>query len=254
MKLGLKLYSTDIELIPDILRLKKKGFFDYVELYIVPGSYKKTINVWKKFNVPFVMHAPHSYHGINLARSDKWETNLKNFNETRMFADALNSDIIIVHGGNNGVIDETIHQIKLLNEKRIIIENKPKLGLDNEVCVGWSPFEFHQFADTGVLYGVALDFGHAVCAANSSGLDTPDIIREFMVFNPKVFHISDGNHDSLSDIHLNFGKGDFNIREFLSVVPYNSCLTIETPRVQSRYLNDFIDDVYYLRKIFCQKA
>lgn len=255
LKIGLKLHSTNIELIPDALTLKKEGFFDYVELYIIPGSYEKTINHWEGLHVPFVIHAPHSYHGINLAQSGKWETNLKNFNEARLFADDLYSSIIILHSGNNGFIDETIRQIKLLNESRIILENKPKIGINDEMCIGWSPFEFHRFADAGVLYdGMALDFGHAVYAARSLGVDAIEIVNEFMTFNPKIFHLSDGNSFSEKDIHLNFGAGDFRIKEFLSVIPDNGFLTIETPCIQSRYLNNFIDDVSFLRNISCQKT
>lgn len=247
LKIGLKLHSTNIELIPDTLKLKK-GFFDYVELYIIPGSYEKTINHWEGLHVPFVIHAPHSYHGINLAQSDKWETNLKNFNEARLFADDLYSSIIILHAGNNGFIDETIRQIKLLNENRIILENKPKIGLNDEMCIGWSPFEFHRFADAGVLYGMALDFGHAVYAARSLGVDAVEIVNEFMAFSPKVFHLSDGDSSSEKDVHLNFGTGDFRIKEFLSVIPDNGLLTIETPR-NAGGLEDFVQDVNFLQKL-----
>jgi len=254
LKIGLKLYSPDTDLIPDSARLLKKAFLDYIELYIIPGSFENTIAKWKGFECPYVIHAPHSIHGINLARADMRETNQMHFNQAREFADSLGADIIIIHGGNNGSFDETIRQIAFLNDSRSALENKPRVGINNERCAGWSPEEFHRASEAGVLHGTVLDFGHAVCAANSSGIDATDIIRGFLAFNPKVFHVSDGNHDSERDIHLNFGKGDFNIREFLSVVPDDGLLTVETPRVQSRYLNDFIDDVSFLRNISCQKT
>src|SRR3989304_365347 len=102
MKIGLKLFSTDVALISDARELKAKGFFDFVELYVIPGSHGNTIENWKSLDVPYVIHAPHSYHGINFAQADKWETNSKNIYEAQRFADSLCSDIIIVHGGNNG--------------------------------------------------------------------------------------------------------------------------------------------------------
>ena len=45
-RIGLKLYSTDVALIQDAVRFKE-GLFNFVELYIVPGSYVKTISAWK---------------------------------------------------------------------------------------------------------------------------------------------------------------------------------------------------------------
>lgn len=253
-KIGFKLYSTDTALIPDAAKLLKEAFFDYIELYIIPGSFENTITKWKGFECPYVIHAPHSFHGINLAKAEMRENNQMHFSEAQIFADSLGADIIIIHGGNNGSFDETIRQIAFLNDSRTTLENKPKVGFNNERCVGWSPEEFHRASESGVLQGTVLDFGHAVCAANSSDIDPNFIIGEFMAFKPKVFHISDGKHDSESDVHLNFGKGNFNIKEFLSIVPDDGLLTIETPRAQSRYLNDFIDDVFFLRNIFCQKT
>jgi len=120
--IGLKLHSINVALIPDALRLKKNGVFDYIELYIIPYSYKKTIDVWKGLDIPYVIHAPHSFHGVNLAQADKWETNLQRFNEARQFANDLGSDIIIVHGGNNGSFEETVRQIRLFNENESFLK------------------------------------------------------------------------------------------------------------------------------------
>ncbi|MBU4184703.1 MAG: sugar phosphate isomerase/epimerase [Proteobacteria bacterium] len=249
MKIGLKLYSTNVALIPDALRLKKEGFFDYIELYIVPGTYEETIDAWKDLGVPYVIHAPHSFHGVNLAQADKWETNLQRFNEARQFADDFGSDIIIVHGGNNGTFNETIRQISLLNEKRIVLENKPQKGLYGEICVGWSPEEFHTASHAGVLSGTALDFVHANCASNSMGVEVMKLVSEFMIFKPKIFHLSDGERVSEKDTHFNFGKGNLNLHQFVSVIPEGGLLTIETPRDQSRGFRDFIHDVRYLYNI-----
>jgi len=248
-KIGLKLHSINIALIPDALRLKKEGFFRYIELYIIPSTYEESIDAWKDLDVLYVIHAPHSFHGVNLAQADKWETNLKHFNEARQFADDLGSDIIIVHGGNNGTFDETIRQISLFNEPRIALENKPKIGVLDEVCVGWSSNEFHRAAEAGVLSGTVLDFVHAACAANSAEIDKMKIIKEFTAFHPKVFHLSDGDASSEKDVHLNLGKGSLNLADFVSVISKGGLVTIETPRDPSRGLEDFISDVHFLRNI-----
>src|SRR3972149_7600029 len=250
MKIGLKLYSTYIALIPDARELKVKECFDFVELYIIPGSYENTIEHWKGLDVLYVIHAPHSYHGINFAQADQLETNLKNIGETQLFADTLGVDIIIIHGGNNGSFDETLRQISMLDDSRIVLENKPKRGLSYEVCVGCTPSEFQYGIEREVLNGMALDFGHASCAARSLGINAMDIIRGFMKFKPKIFHLSDGDALSERDIHLNLGKGDLNLTEFVSIIPEDSLLTIETPRNPLNRLDDFMKDILFLRSIF----
>ncbi len=251
---GLKLYSTNVDLIPDARKLREQGVYDFVELYIMPDSYKSTVENWKNFNIPFIIHASHSFQGTNLAQAESWEINLKNFNEARIFADRLGSAMIILHGGNNGSIDETIRQLRLLDDSRIAIENKPKIGINNETCVGWSPSEFHQMADAGVLHGTALDFVHACCAAKSSGADAMELVREFMAFNPKVFHLSDGDALSEKDVHINMGKGNLDIAGFLCVFPEGALVTIETPRDPSKGLGDFVKDVIFLRDILAENA
>jgi deoxyribonuclease IV len=252
LKIGLKLYSTNTELIPEAIPLIDI-YFNFIELYIIPGSFKKTIDAWKKIDVPYVIHAPHSFHGVNLAQAEKWETNLLSFNETRLFADSLNSNIIIAHGGNKGSFDETIRQIKSIGDKRIILENKPKLGLNNEICVGWSPAEFRKIFNEHIINGIALDFGHASCAAVSSAVDVMKIVKELMFFNPQIFHLTDSDRLSERDKHYNLGKGNLNLLQFIQIVPVYGLLTIETPREVSKGLSDFIDDVKYLKKLLAAK-
>jgi deoxyribonuclease IV len=247
-KIGLKFYSTNTDSIPEALLLKDK-YFNYVELYIIPGSYDETISAWKEFDVPYVIHAPHFFQGVNLAQMEKRETNLVSYNETRRFADDLNADIIIAHGGNRGSLDETIRQIRSIGDKRIVLENKPKLGLNDEICVGWSPSEFRKIFDEHIINGIALDYGHASCAARSLDVDVMDIVRELMLFNPKIFHLSDNDSLSAQDKHFNLGKGNLNLLQFIHVVPVNGLLTIETPRDSSKGLTDFLDDVKYLKKL-----
>lgn len=251
-RIGLKLYSTNIDQIREAAALKNK-YFNFVELYIVPDSYEETIGSWKRFDVQYVIHAPHFFHGVNLAQIEKRATNLAAYAETRRFADDLHSEIIIAHGGNNGSFDETIRQIRSIDDKRIILENKPRLGLNNEICVGSSPAEFGKIFAERIINGIALDFGHACCAARSMKVDVIDLIREFMRFNPKIYHLSDSDSSSEQDKHFNFGKGNLNLLQFISSVPVDGLITIEAPREQSSGFNDFIDDVKYLKRLLSIK-
>ncbi|MEK7847227.1 MAG: hypothetical protein AAB257_09735 [Nitrospinota bacterium] len=246
-KLGLKLYSIDIPLASEVQRLKAGGFFDFIELYAVPGSYSHTIETWENLNVPFVIHAPHSYDGMNLAQAERRLENSQHFKESQQFADRLGSDTIIIHGGNNGLLQETIYNLCLFNDHRICLENKPKIGINNELCVGFTPSEFREVALSGALHGTALDFGHAIYAANSIGIERNKILKDFLQFNPRIYHLADGDLLSEKDVHLNLGKGSFNLTELLDKIPNNSLVTIETPRNPAKGLCDFLDDVAFIK-------
>lgn len=248
-RVGLKLYTTNIDLITEGIHLQNK-YFNYIELYVIPGSYDKTINSWKKFDVPFVIHAPHSFHGVNLARLEFRAANLLHMQEVQRFADQLNAAIIIVHGGNNGDLNETIEQLRIINDARVVVENKPKIGTLDELCVGWSPLEFYQFRQAGVLNGIALDFTHAVCAARTTETDESELIRSLMAFEPKIFHISDIDSLSHKDKHLNLGKGSLNLRHFFSFIPDGRLVTVETPRNTTDNLSEFVSDIKYLRHLY----
>ena len=72
-KLGLKLWSTNTEsYLREAQRLYSLGIYDYIELYVVPNTLD-TLENWKKLNIPYVLHAPHFAHGVNLANSEKFE-------------------------------------------------------------------------------------------------------------------------------------------------------------------------------------
>jgi len=244
-KTGLKLYTTDTPLIPEIQALDR-SHFHFIELYVVPGSFGNAFHDWKGLDVPYVIHAPHTAHGVNLARTDYFQANTGPLAETSKFADGLGSNVIIVHGGNTGSIEETIRQLRVWGDPRIAIENKPRLGRKNNACIGWSRDEIQHIRDAGVAPEFVLDFCHADCAARSVQADTMEFLEEFMKLNPVLFHLADRNVESAMDEHLNFGKGNFNIAHITKRIPFNALVTLETPRDPARRLQDFIDDVAYL--------
>ncbi len=248
MKIGLKVFSIDKKIIPEIEKAKE-GKFDYIELYVVPCSFSKTISKWKTLDFPFIIHAPHSGHGVNFAIKELQESNEKKFKEAQKFADALNSGIIIVHGGNNGSFAETLRQLYLLKEKRIVLENKPKIGVCGEVCVGCSVEEFKKAFSSGIIKGMVLDLAHAYCAANSLGVKPIELIKKFLQFNPVIFHLSDTETNSQTDMHLNLGKGGLNIRQILSFIPENAFVTLETSRDEKKGLDDFYADTRFLKRL-----
>ena len=169
-KLGLKLWSVNTDnYYNQALELFEKGLYDYIELYVVPNTSER-LKKWKELKIPYIIHCPHFAHGFNLAKKEKEKSNLQIFDEVKQFADALNAKYIVVHGGIDGNVLETARQFALLKEERALIENKPYEAIPNRMggkfCRGYSPEEIEIIKDTAKC-GFCLDFGHAVCSANS---------------------------------------------------------------------------------------
>ncbi|MGL1930803.1 MAG: sugar phosphate isomerase/epimerase [Desulfotalea sp.] len=250
VNIGLKLFSSNVNLINEATKLFHENLFQYIELYILPGTLQETLNKWKDVPIPFVVHAPHSDHGMNLSLRKFESGNLKLLRESQQFADVLQADIIIFHGGHSGTITETLRQVTNLKDSRFCMENKPPLGLSNQRCVGWHPDEFYQVVKCEDIGGIVLDFGHASCTAVSLQHDSYRVVQDFLKYKPRVFHLSDGLGDSEQDSHLNLGLGNLDIDSFLSVLPTGAMLTLETPRSNLEVLDEFVLDAQYVLRFF----
>lgn len=252
--IGLKLHSTNIALIPDALRLKKEKFFDYIELFVVPGSKKNSLEQWKEKKLSYILHAPHSYSGLNLSLGSCESENRLLIEEVDYFRIALKPAKIIFHPGIQGSTHETIRQILLFKRDYpelfdlAIIENKPKIGLKTEVCVGSSPEEIEKImAETGI--GFCLDIGHAIYYSAWAGLKYEEVIDKFLKNSPSIYHLSDGDVNSQTDLHLNFGEGNFELAWILQKIPTGAYITIETNRNMAMNLKDYKRDVIYLKRL-----
>ena len=249
MRLGLKLWSVNTDgYLREAVKLYAKKVFDYLEIYFVPGSESTSIE-WKATGIPCIVHAPHSRHGVNLAAADREAYNREMFAAVRKFADMLSAPDIIVHGGVLGSITEIVRQLKLVDDRRILIENKPYLPIDhsNIKLAGSTPEEIAEII-AGTDCGFCLDIGHMVASANAHAADLHDYFKAFLAFNPKMFHLSDLQADSDIDQHLHFGCGSLPIREVLSQLPPDAVISIETARDSKDNLADFERDVEWLRK------
>ena len=242
-KLGLKLWSINTDYYyEEAQRLFSKGVFDYIELYVVPNTLA-TLSKWKELQIPFIIHAPHFAHGFNLAKKEKEESNLAIYREVKQFADELNAQYIIFHGGLDGNIEETARQLTSLNEPRALIENKPYVALktcmDGEFCRGYNLEEIQHVIDTAKC-GFCLDFGHAICAANSLKKEVYNYCREFLQFKPNMYHLTDLNDiTSPYDSHLHLGEGQLNFASIFDMIPDGSYVTFETIKDSKENLNDF---------------
>ena len=249
IRVGLKLWSVNTDLIAHAEGLYRCGYFQYIELYSVPGTYDKVIDQWKKCPAPYVIHCAHSSHGFNLAKKDMRLKNQGILREAQRFADALKADAIILHGGNEGDIHEAIAQIKDFWDERMLIENKPKFGTNGRVCIGWNVREIQKIRESAEVSGMVLDFAHAVCAANAAGQAPDEFIDGFFSLKPSMFHLSDGDRHSLTDKHRNFGHGNFEVKKWILKIPAGSRLALETPMGSGPGLDYFKNDVAYLNDL-----
>ena len=248
-KFGLKLWSKNINYSEEAKNLLDEGVCGYIELYIVPHSFKDTIKLWKKIKRPYIIHSPNPPDGINLSDASALKKNVAYIDECNKFAYELNSDDIIIHPGYNGKIEDTIDQINKLNNKRLAIENNPYLAIDGEsICNGNTPEEIKTIIDKcGTKF--CLDIAHAICASNSHKTDPIKYVDRFLKLSPSMFHLSDGNFKGEMDDHLHFGKGSYPLEQIIKLLPDNSRITIETPK-SNHDLSGFIADIQYIKKLF----
>lgn len=252
MKLGLKLWSINTEFyFEEAKKLFEEGWFDYIELYVVPKTLD-TISKWKESDIPFTLHAPHFMHGVNLAKKENETTNLEIFEEVKIFADELNTQYIVVHGGIDGSVEETTRQLKSFNEPKILIENKPYKALPNKMdgkfCRGATIEEIeYLIKETG--YGFCLDIGHSICSANSLNKEPYEYLRKFNTLKPICYHLSDNFVDSQFDKHLHFGEGNYDFKKIFGIIDTDKNIAIETNKNSNENLIDFVEDVKWLKNL-----
>jgi endonuclease IV len=251
MNIGLKIGTKDKRFTQDIKLFYDSDYFQYIELFVVPESFNDTINYWKQFDVPFIIHAPHSMAGMNLSLAKYRKTNGKKLQETFQFANTLHAEHIIFHSGVNGTIEETINQLRPFVDVRCLIENKPVKGLNNERCIG-SGFDELSCIIKELKAGFCLDFGHAICAARSLKQDPLQYIRELLCLDPIMYHLTDGDYQSEYDSHLHYGTGSFPIKDILKLISDDVKITNEAKHNSNIDLDDFKTDIFYVKRILAE--
>ena len=245
-QIGLKLWSTNTDYyLHEAERLYAEGVFSYIELYVVPGTLE-WLSAWKKLNIPFIIHNAHFMQHFNLADRQCAASNRKIYEETRRFADALDAPWIIFHGGTNGTIQETARQLASFREPRALIENKPCRALPNRIggnfCRGYDITELKTVMNASGC-GFCLDFGHAVCAANSLHREPYSYIEELMTLNPVMYHLTDvDDMTSEYDSHPHLGQGELSLGRIFSLISGKAVITVETQKNSRESLNDFSAD------------
>lgn len=250
MRLGLKLWSNNTEnYLKEAQRLYKQGWFDYIELYIIPDSLD-IIKSWEKLDIPFTLHATHLVHGVNLAQRELESDNLRIFKQVKVFLNALNAEYVVVHSGTNGNIEETVRQLKKINLEKLLIENKPYIApLKPEWFCRGATIEEISFVMKEINCGFCLDVGHALCSANSMKIDNYEYLEQFQKLNPTCYHLSDNFIDSELDKHLHLGQGNYDFKKIFDIMDSEKNVAIETNKDSKENLDDFIEDVKWIKTL-----
>ena len=252
IRIGLKVWSTNLNYIPIVRDLFARKIFDYVELFTVPGS-MATIVHWKESQIPFVLHAPHSAAGLNPGDCSCKDANLELVAQVDAFFQSLSPEFVIFHPGVNGTVEESIKQFSQFGRRfpnmyeKTVIENKPKVGVNNEDCLGASVEEMRMLLqETG--RGFCFDSTHAICYAQSAQLPWKNVLNDFLLLKPSMFHVCDGKY-APKDAHYHLGDGEFDLAYIIGMLPSSAVVSLETPKDSKDNLNDFIRDVDVFRRL-----
>jgi len=226
MKFGLKLWSINTDLIDQAVHLIDKKVFDYIELMVIPNSEIDHFLI----DLPYIIHIPHEKFGVNIGDPAAKKYSMQMINESIAWADHLNAKHLILHAGH-GSMQHATDLLRGLSDSRLLIENMPKVGLGGEAMIGYSPAQIEELIGDSDM-GLCLDFGHAVKAAVSLGVDYKEYVKGFMGLEPRVFHVSDGRLSEERDEHLGIGDGEYDFGFLMGCVERRGVgmVTMETPR------------------------
>ena len=246
IEIGLKLWSTNTEVLSQAEELIRKGIFQFLELTPVPNT---SIEPFLEIKVPYVIHGSIDKFGFNLADKNKQDINFKRIVECIEWVNALKAKYCVIHPGY-GLIDDALDFLKLFDDSRFLIENMPMIGLGDENMIGFSPEQIKKLI--GEKFGFCLDLNHAIKASIKMRVDHRLFIEDFLKLTPKLFHISDGKLSGYKDEHLAIGEGDYDFRFLLHCIQKNefSMTTLETPRKNLYSLDE--DLVNYTRLSSCE--
>ena len=243
MKFGLKLWSINTNLIDQAVHLIDEKVFDYIELMVIPDSEIKPFLI----DVPYIIHIPHEKFGVNIGDPAAKEYSLQKINESIAWADRLNAKHLILHAGH-GSMQHATELLRGMSDSRLLIENMTKVGLGGEAMIGYSPEQIEDLIGDSDI-GLCLDFGHAVKAAVSLGVEYKEYVKRFMELEPRVFHVSDGRLSGERDEHLGIGKGEYDIGFLMGCVERSELglMTLETPKTKLESLDMDILNIRILK-------
>jgi len=231
---GLKLWSINRDIIGKAIEIIEDDIFHYIELTPIPNT---EITPFLESNLPYIIHITTERYGVNIADTKKKQFNVRAIQNCIEWADKLDAQYLILHPGF-GMIESTIDFLSDSNDRRFLIENMPKVGLNGERMIGYTPEQMKKLIAN--KFGLCLDLNHAIKAAVSLRKSYKEFIEEFLKLDPTLFHVSDGKLNNEKDEHLDIDAGDYDFEFLMSCVneAKSKCMTLETPRTNLNSLNE----------------
>ncbi len=261
MKIGAK-----IGLLKERWNLIKKltEVMDFIEVYYteVRVATPKLLSL----DTRWVIHGPHIGKGVNLAKENPNENNMKLFEKSIIFANEIGAKHIITHAGYCSLQDDKetvrrtiINNIRLLKNfskkynVKLLVENSifntslsktfAKTNISPPVIGIFSTPEEIEYILKKVKCEFLLDFSHAYISSLNKNEDYKKFILRLMKFKPLMFHVCDGIINNTTDAHLPLGKGNYNLNFFLSLIK-NRYVTLE---ISPLILESFLDSKKYIQ-------
>ena len=257
---GLKVYSIDfiknIEFVKDAEKALKEGKFGYMELFALPDSFDKTKEaVVALRSIKTIIHAPNAPFNFNTSDPSLFKENQHKLYDSQQFADMLDAKMIILHPGfghDEAGFNENIRQFRAFNEQRLTVENLPLIcSSTKHELQGVTPQEIKRFQEE-VGCKFCLDFSHAICGANSYKRDVYEVLDEFRVLKPDMYHLCDGDMADIDDAHLHYGEGNYDLKRLvLDYTSENALITMETGHDIPSSVKPWLEDLAYIQKLIC---
>lgn len=217
MKLGVKTFNEENFL---------KPFKDKADFFEIMAIQDEDYSFLKEFSLPIVIHAQHQIFGANNADKTKIKKNTDSINFAINLANEYKADKIILHPGliadENCSIEQAIYFFKLINNKKILVENliiRDKKGL----CA--TPEEMKMFLKETKM-GFCFDINHAIETAIYLNKDYIEFIKEFIELKPAHYHLGGQNIKQKKE-HIDFKESDIDLKKILELIPKDAEITLE---------------------------
>ncbi len=252
-RFGLKLGVHEKELAPVAETLWREKQYDFLELYVPRDAKSECAALWHWYDGVLILHAPHAAGGFNFARREMMLDNMRIMERLETLRERMNPALVVFHPGLDGDVEEMFRQVVVLLREYprlhriMLLENKPRLGLKGEQCLGSSPAEMRTIlAETSC--DCCLDIRHAFAYAAWAGLEWRKVLEDFTALKPRLWHAADGDITDTVDSHRHIGEGAMPWREIGEFWDRESMVTIECIKAQSEMLRDFQHDIVMLRQ------
>jgi len=249
IKFGVKIATRNFNFIPEIYT--NKSIIDYIEIILMSDFTSKDIEIIKNLEMPYALHIPNAFYGIDFGDISKNAQNLEYIEKINKYVNDLNPLCVIIHP-ETGDINLSIENIKKIKLKPLALENMPYKSLVENDLLGYDILSLREYFKQIPNLEFCLDINHAIKVTISKKIDYQKFIKELIAFKkPIIFHISGGNLNKEKDEHLPLDKGDYNIaqiKEILFEYKEELYLTFETPKDYRKGIKDDLWDM----KIFLE--